>query len=159
MAMLSDRRLEKLERSKAYSIVDFLLNWIFEGIGALLLSAYAIHLYYYEEDQGFMLDWRLGFWKKAFLLGIALLFTKNAKDGLLSWMGIAPPDETWINEKLFRQPKQEPSVLGPEMGLIRFAQDRAERIRNRKIRVDQLLAENEAFYQRQLRRSVQPGEK
>lgn len=146
--MLSDSKLEKLERSKAYSIVDFLLNWIFEGIGGLLLLAYSMHWWgLYNEGRGFVFDWRLGFWKKVLLLGIVLILTKTVKDELLAWMGIAPPDEKWVDEAILRKPKQEASIL-PSMDLIRITQNRGERIRERGIRVDQLLAENEAFFRR-----------
>ena len=95
----------------------------------------------YSEGLGFVFDSRLGFWKKVLLLGVVLTLVKGAKDHLLAWMGIAPPDEKWLG------PKQiDMAGIDPTMDLILHMQHRATRIRKHGIRVNQLLAENEAFF-------------
>jgi hypothetical protein len=138
---LSDDGLEKLERSRVYLVVDIIFNWI-GGVGELLLLAYSIRWWHrYSEGLGF--DLRFWFWLKVLLLSIVLISIRWMKDQVLAWMEIAPPNY----EKWFR-PKQIEVHGDPDIRLIVDAQYRATRIRERGMRVDQLLAENEAIFLR-----------
>jgi hypothetical protein len=145
VALLSDNTIERLERSKAYLIFDWTSNWIFEGVGGLLLFACSIHWWNRYSERG--PDPRFYFWLKVLLLSIALFSVKWAKDEILAWMGIAPPDQKWIDEKLFGK-QLDMAGIDPTMDLIIQMQYRATRIRQRGIRVDQLLVENEAIFRR-----------
>ena len=145
MALLSDDALEKLEHSRAYLVVDFIFGWI-DGVGGLLLLAYLIHGWNRDSELG--PDPTFYFWLKVLLLSIALFSVKWAKDEILAWMGIAPP-----NDKEWFGPKQiDLAGFDPTMDLILAEQQRATRIRKRGIRVDQLLAENEAIFLRKQRK-------
>jgi hypothetical protein len=138
VAIFTENRLEQLERSKAYLVADIIFNWI-GGVGELLLLAYAIRWWHrYAEGLGF--DPKFSFSMKVLLLSAVLISVKDVKNYLLAWVGIAPPDY----EKCFG-PKQL-DVGSPHMRLILDAQQRAARIRERGIRVHQLLAENEAAF-------------
>jgi hypothetical protein len=78
-------------------------------------------------------------------LGIVLICIKGTKDYVLAWAGIAPPDYSrWFGPKQLR-------VVNSAMFDIIEAQQRAERIRRRGIRVDEMLEENEAKFERRQR--------
>jgi hypothetical protein len=135
-ALLRDDILEKLERSRTYLIADIVFNWI-GGIGELLLTLYIVWLLWTDPPR---INRRL--WLEVFLLSIGLLSIRRIKNEVLAWAGVAPPDHNrWFG------PKQEESVL-TEMKPILDAQQRAERIRGRGIRVEEMLEENKAKFER-----------
>jgi len=141
MALLSDDALEKLERSRAYLVVDILFGWI-GGIGLFLFFVISIHWWNRYSERG--PDPRFYFWLKVLLWGVVLSSAGCAKDQILAWAGIAPPDhEKWLGPKQIGM-----AGIDPTMDLILHMQYRATRIRKRGIRVDQLLAENEAIFLR-----------
>src|SRR5713101_5036222 len=141
MALLSDDALEKLERSRAYLVVDILFGWI-GGIGLFLFFVFSIHWWNRYSERG--PDPRFYFWLKVLLWGVVLSSAGCAKDQILAWAGIAPPEhEKWLGPKQIGM-----AGIDPTMDLILHMQYRATRIRKRGIRVDQLLAENEAIFLR-----------
>jgi len=80
-----------------------------------------------------------------FGLGIGLVFVRAVTNWVLAWAGIAPPDyDRWFG------PKQIP-LDDPRMKAIIDAQQRGERIRQRGVRVDEMLEENEAKFKRRHR--------
>jgi len=140
VAFLSDKGLEKLERSRVYLVVDIIFDWI-GGVGEFLLLGYVIFVWH-PSSENLSFGSRFWFWSKVLLLSVILLSVKSIKDEVLAWAGIAPPDYLkWFG------PHQEPAGI-PGMQVIIDAQQRGTRIFQRGIRVDQLLAENEAIFQR-----------
>lgn len=140
MGLLSDNALEKLERARTYLVVDIIFNWI-GGAGEFLLLVYVIFVWH-RSSENLSFGSRFWFWSKVLFLSVILLSVRSIKDEVLAWAGIAPPDYLkWFG------PHQEPCGL-PGMQVIIDAQQRGTRISHRGIRVDQLLAENEAIFQR-----------
>jgi hypothetical protein len=138
-ALLRDDILEKLERSRAYLIVDIVFNWI-GGIGELLL---VLFVFWTTWTHGPWPHWKQ--WMELVGLGIVLLCIRGIKDYVLAWAGFAPPDYSrWFG------PKQI-DVGSSNMRRIRDAQERAARIRERGIRLDEMLEENEAKFERHQR--------
>jgi len=136
--LFRDDILEKLERSRAYLIFDMVFNWI-GGIGDILLVV-CVSVLYWGNPARF--TWR--FWLGAFLLMIGLLAIRGIKDQFVAWAGVAPPNYAkWFGAKQI-------DVASPRMSLIRDAQSRAGRMKDRGIRVDELLEENEARFERQV---------
>lgn len=143
MALLSEEALEKLERSIPYLVADIIFNWV-GVIGELFLIAYAVR-WWHRSSEGLGFDTKFWFWAKVLVIGIAFLSIRWMKDAMFAWIGAAPP-----NYASRLGPKQLDVGIEPDMRLILDAQSRAMRIRERGIRVDQLLAENEARFQRLL---------
>jgi hypothetical protein len=145
MTLLSEEALEQLECSKAYLVADFVLNWI-GAVGELILITYGVHWWrrYSEDGPGF--DPQFLFWLKMLLMSVGLLSIRWMKDAMFAWLGASPPN---YGDRF--GPKQI-QVGSPEMRLILEAQSRANRIRERGHRVDQLLAHSEKRCSEQLKK-------
>jgi hypothetical protein len=134
---LSDKILDRLERSSLYMVFDLVFEWI--GLIGMLCLIGATSWVYWSDHALPKRLWLLG------VLAIGLLMTAEIKDWLIAWFGIAPPDHSkWFG------PKQLPPVV-PSMDAIIEAQGRAGRIRARGYFVDELLNENEARFKRNTR--------
>jgi len=136
-SLLRDDILEKVERSRIYLIIDIIFNWI----GVVGWLAFALDILWWEWTDS--RNGRVGL--EVFGLGLGLISIRAITNWVLALAGIAPPDYSrWFG------PKQEESVLS-NMKPILDSQQRAERIRKRGIRVDEMLEENKAKFERHYR--------
>lgn len=133
-ALFRDEILEGIEHSRAYRIVDVIFDRI-GGVGELVLVVYLIRVTWWHHPVGIT-----GFfWLKIFLLAVGLLLIKEVKNTVAAWAGIAPPH--------YDKPYDS---ISPGMQVILDAQRRAERIRKRGIRVDEMLDENKRLAEKKL---------
>jgi hypothetical protein len=133
-ALLRDDILEKVEQSRFYLLADIVFEWI----GVVGWLAFVLDILWWEWTDS--RNGRVGL--EVFGLGVGLISIRAITNWVSAWAGIAPPDYgRWFGQK------QMP-INDPDMKAIQDAQQRAERIRRRGIKVDEMLEENKSKFER-----------